>query len=32
MFSPGNSVRETGDKIKGGAVMLDRSPEKPAIL
>jgi len=29
---PGNSVRETGLRIKGGAVRLGRSPEKEAIL
>ena len=29
---PGNSVRETGDKMKGGAVKDDRSPENEAIL
>lgn len=29
---PGNSVRETGDRIKGGAVSEERSPENEAIL
>ena len=29
---PGNSVREMGDKINGGAVSDERSPEKEAIL
>ena len=29
---PGNSVREIGERIKGGAVMDDKSPEKDAIL
>lgn len=28
---PGNSVREVGDRINGGAVSEERSPEKEAI-
>lgn len=28
----GNSVSETGDKMKGGAVKEERSPEKDAML
>lgn len=31
-LSPGNSVSETGDKMNGGAVKLDKSPEKLAML
>lgn len=30
--SPGNSVSDTGDRINGGAVMDERSPEKDAML
>jgi hypothetical protein len=30
--APGNSVRETGERMKGGAVREDRSPEKDAML
>jgi hypothetical protein len=30
--APGNSVSETGLRINGGAVKLDKSPEKDAIL
>ena len=30
--SPGNSVREMGERMKGGAVREERSPEKEAIL
>lgn len=29
---PGNSVSETGERMNGGAVMDDRSPENEAIL
>lgn len=29
---PGNSVRETGERMNGGAVMDDKSPENDAIL
>lgn len=29
---PGNSVSETGDRMNGGAVKDDKSPEKEAIL
>jgi hypothetical protein len=29
---PGNSVSDTGDRINGGAVIDDRSPENDAIL
>jgi hypothetical protein len=29
---PGNSVRETGERMNGGAVIDDRSPENVAIL
>lgn len=29
---PGNSVKEVGERIKGGAVSDERSPEKEAIL
>lgn len=29
---PGNSVKEVGDRIKGGAVKDERSPENEAIL
>lgn len=29
---PGNSVSETGERINGGAVIEERSPEKEAIL
>jgi hypothetical protein len=29
---PGNSVSETGERIKGGAVRDDKSPENEAIL
>lgn len=29
---PGNSVREMGERMKGGAVREDRSPETEAIL
>jgi len=32
MDPPGNSVRETGDKMNGGAVSEERSPEKEAML
>lgn len=32
LIAPGNSVREVGDSIKGGAVIADRSPVKPASL
>lgn len=32
MGAPGNSVRETGERMKGGAVREERSPEKDAIL
>jgi hypothetical protein len=31
-FLPGNSVSETGERIKGGAVIDDKSPEKEARL
>lgn len=30
--APGNSVRETGERMKGGAVREERSPEKFAML
>lgn len=30
--APGNSVSETGERMKGGAVMDERSPEKDAML
>lgn len=30
--SPGNSVKEVGERMKGGAVREERSPEKEAIL
>ena len=30
--TPGNSVREIGERIKGGAVKDERSPENEAIL
>ena len=30
--SPGNSVNEIGERINGGAVSEDRSPEKEAML
>ena len=30
--APGNSVRETGERIKGGAVSEEKSPEKFAML
>jgi hypothetical protein len=30
--APGNSVRETGERMKGGAVSEERSPEKFAML
>jgi hypothetical protein len=29
---PGNSVREVGERMKGGAVSEERSPEKEAML
>jgi hypothetical protein len=29
---PGNSVRETGERMNGGAVSEERSPEKFEIL
>lgn len=29
---PGYSVRETGDRMNGGAVIEDKSPETEAIL
>lgn len=29
---PGNSVSEVGDRMKGGAVKEDKSPENEAIL
>ena len=29
---PGNSVREMGERMNGGAVKDERSPEKDAIL
>lgn len=29
---PGNSVKETGDRMNGGAVKDDKSPEKDAML
>jgi len=29
---PGNSVSEVGERIKGGAVKEDKSPENEAIL
>jgi hypothetical protein len=29
---PGNSVRDTGERMKGGAVREERSPEKEAML
>lgn len=29
---PGNSVKDVGDRIKGGAVREERSPENEAIL
>jgi len=29
---PGNSVREVGERIKGGAVRAERSPETAAML
>lgn len=29
---PGNSVSEMGERMKGGAVNEDKSPEKDAIL
>jgi hypothetical protein len=29
---PGNSVKEVGDSMKGGAVREDKSPEKDVIL
>ena len=29
---PGNSVSETGERMNGGAVIDDKSPEKEAIL
>ena len=31
-YTPGNSVREIGERIKGGAVKDERSPENEAIL
>ena len=32
MYVPGNSVNETGERMKGGAVREDKSPENEAIL
>jgi hypothetical protein len=29
---PGNSVSEVGERMKGGAVSEERSPEKEAML
>jgi hypothetical protein len=29
---PGNSVRDTGERMKGGAVRDERSPENEAML
>lgn len=29
---PGNSVRDVGERMKGGAVSEERSPEKEAML
>lgn len=29
---PGNSVREVGERMNGGAVSVDRSPVKVVIL
>lgn len=31
-YTPGNSVSETGERMNGGAVSDDRSPENEAIL
>ena len=31
-YSPGNSVSEVGERMKGGAVKEDKSPENEAIL
>ena len=31
-YVPGNSVREMGERMKGGAVSDERSPENDAIL